>query len=116
MRIEFSSYDVVIGDNRLDPLEVGKFYGLSNRIDANVLRFRYNYDAGAACNVHYDRQRSHLPQLGKIVDGQGENTLDSFDLDCRDFLTAGLQVCYVCFHWWQERHTCFGWLADCKLN
>lgn len=91
VRIEFSPYDVVIGDNRLDPLEVGKFYGLSNRIDTNVLRFRYNYDAGAACNVHYDRQKSHLPQLGKIIDGQGENTLDSFDFDCRDFLTAGLQ-------------------------
>ena len=84
----------MIGDNRLEPLEVGKFYGLSNRIDSNVLRFRYNYDAGAACNVHYDRKGSHLPQLGQIIDDSGAaNGIDSFDLDCRDFLTAGLQVC-----------------------
>ena len=83
-------FAVFVRDEQLKSLEVQEFYGLSNQIDASVIRFRYNPNNGATCTVAFSQQQSHRPMLGRIVRGHERHLVDNLKTDCRDFLFMGL--------------------------
>ena len=73
-------------------VRVDKFFGLSNPIDASVIRFRYARGIGAACTVGFSRFRSRLPLLGHILDADDDDRgVDAMREDCDEFLKLGLR-------------------------
>lgn len=48
-------------------LEVTEFYGLSQAIDKNLLRFDYDRTASLDCTIRLDPVRTQLPAHGKLV-------------------------------------------------
>ena len=85
-----ASFDIFVNDNRLQPLVVQEFYGVSNAIDSSVLRFRYNPRNNATCQVGFSQQSAHMPMLGDIVKGTHERVVKALKMECREFLFMGL--------------------------
>ena len=91
VRIIDVPFQVFVQDSRLKDVEVPEFFGLSNAIDASVIRFRYNYYDGATCIVSFSQLRSGLPMQGQIVRGVDLQPVEALRHDCRDFLYLGLR-------------------------
>ena len=91
IRIMDLPFEIFVQDFRLKELKVPEFFGLSNTIDASVIRFRYNYYDGATCIVSFSRLMSHFPMQGQIVRGVDQQPVETLRHDCRDFLYLGLR-------------------------
>ena len=95
IKVVEAPYEVFLKDPQRT-LNVKEFYGLSNPLDATILRFRYNYYNGASCQVSYSNSGDDLPSVGRFLTGEESDPVEqTFHSDCRDFLFMGLRYRHV---------------------
>lgn len=72
---------------QFDHLSVSASSGLSQPINASLVRFSYNYQEGASCVVRYQEPSRSLPfPIAGTIVGSNHQTISNFSMDCRDFL------------------------------
>ncbi|XP_023221594.1 FRAS1-related extracellular matrix protein 1-like [Centruroides sculpturatus] len=75
----------------INPLTVKEFFGLSNLIDDNVLKFKYSKSNGAVCKARFTSFQSKRPAHGQIVVGTDKRPIDVIKRRCDEFLKLGLR-------------------------
>lgn len=81
------SLETVALGPQFDHLSVSASTGLSEPINASLVRFSYNYQEGASCVVSYQEPSRSLPfPIAGVIEGSDRQTISNFSMDCRDFL------------------------------
>jgi len=97
--IEWKQFEVFIDQPRHQAVSVRSSSPLSDAIDEDFLRFRYNFVDGVTClltyNSHPTSRESHFPLAGRLIDTSTNETVNNITLDCREFLKRSFRYSQV---------------------
>ena len=70
---------------------VPEFNGISNPIDASVIRFHHSRSQNVTCSVGFNKWDSHWPLVGHIVMGDQHSPVEGLKKSCQEFLFMELR-------------------------
>ena len=74
---------------------VPDFNGISNTIDASVIRFHHTSNQNVSCTVSFSKYKSVWPLVGQIVVGNRRQNIEAFKKSCREFLYSNLHYEHI---------------------
>lgn len=89
VKVSNASTDIVV-TRGLRHVIVPEFNGISNTIDASVLRFYHSRSPNVSCTVSYDKN-THWPLVGHIIMGDNRTPVESIRTSCQEFLFMELR-------------------------
>lgn len=90
VKIVNASADIVV-TRGLRHVIVPEFNGISNTIDASVMRFYHSRSPNVTCTISFDKRESHWPLVGHIITGTQQTPVQAVKTSCQDFLYMELR-------------------------